>query len=294
MLLRVGKMVGGFLLLNVILLVYYTLKGAGEPYLRSALMQNIGYLSSWGGQEQTGGLPMGLLIRVAVGGVLALGLVGFKKKLGDGLVLLGLWFVGGMFGALLSERPYPHYLMEIVPPLCLLGGLMLGEKKKMRKMSAGLLIGGLILTVVVWKKYDFWEYKTVPYYKNYLSYVRGEKTKDEYFSYWGDHIDSNYRVAEEVEKRTEEEDKIFVWGTEPAIYYLSDRLPVGRYTVAYHVKDFNGYEETMEKIKKENPKIMLVLRNEGGEFEEFFEYLQGRYELEIVDEEWELWRRIGI
>ena len=289
---RVCLVISGFLVLNVMFFAYYALKGAAEPYLRSALMQNIGYLSSWGGQEESGGLPIGLLMRAGVGGGLALLLVMYKKKLGNGVMLLGLWFIGGMFGALLSERPYPHYLIEIVVPLSLLGGIVLGGEKKIRKISWGMLVMGLVLTVVVWKGYKFWEYPTTAYYKNYLAYATGQKTEDEYFSYWGDGILSNYRMAKLVRERTDKEDRIFVWGTEPAVYYLSDRLPVGRYTVAYHVKDFNGYEETMEAIKREDPKIMLRLKSEKGEFDEFYDYLYMNYRLEKEDGDWELWRKV--
>jgi len=288
---RVGLIISGFLVLNVIFFAYYASKGAAEPYLRSALMQNIGYLSSWSGQEGSGGLPIGLLMRAGVGGILAWLLVSFKKKLGKGLMLLGLWFIGGMFGALLSERPYPHYLMEIVVPLSLLGGIVLGGEKKIRKISLGVLVAGLVLTVVVWKGYKFWEYPMSAYYKNYLAYATDKKTEDEYFSYWGDGILSNYRMAKLVRERTGKEDRIFVWGTEPAVYYLSDRLPVGRYTVAYHVKDFNGYEETMEAIKREDPKVMLRLKSEKGEFDEFYDYLYMNYRLEKEDGDWELWRK---
>jgi hypothetical protein len=292
---RIGMIMGGFLVLNVLFFVYYGLKGAAEPYLRSALMQNIGYLSSWGGQEQTtGGLPTGLLMRVVLGGILALLLIKFRKKLGNGLVLLGLWFVGGMFGALLSERPYPHYLMEVIPPLALMGGVVLGGEEKVKKVGLKILVIGLILFWLAWREYEFWEYPVGKYYKNYLAYARGEKTESEYFSYWGEGVLANYRIANLVRAQTGEKDRIFVWGTEPAVYYLSNRLPVGRYTVAYHVKDFNGYEETMEAIKREEPKVMLKLKSENGEFGEFFDYLYKNYELEKEDGDWELWRRMGL
>ncbi|MCG2692157.1 hypothetical protein L6272_05010, partial [Microgenomates group bacterium] len=43
---------------------------------------------------------------------------------------------------------------------------------------------------------------------------------------------------------------------------------VGRYTVAYHVVDFNGYEETMKAWKKQPPKVVLVMDYEKRPFKE--------------------------
>ncbi|HKZ35580.1 MAG TPA: hypothetical protein VJ242_02585, partial [Patescibacteria group bacterium] len=47
----------GFTLPILATLIYYSIVGGFEPYLRSALLQNVGYLSSWGGSNQ------GLLLR---------------------------------------------------------------------------------------------------------------------------------------------------------------------------------------------------------------------------------------
>ena len=125
---RLGLRLGGM----AVFLAYYSLKGAGEPYLRSALMQNIGYLSSWSGGAGGGLLASPLVQRGFLALGLSGGLVAIRKKIGDEVFGLGLWLVWGLFGALLSERPYPHYMIEVVPSLALLSGLMVSKKWRKR------------------------------------------------------------------------------------------------------------------------------------------------------------------
>jgi len=56
-------------------------------------------------------------------------------------------------------------------------------------------------------------------------------------------------------------------------------LPIGRYTVAYHVIDFNGFEETIEAFDKFKPKVVMVMEYEKREFRELNSRLATDYVL---------------
>jgi len=272
-------MILGFLLPNLAVGGYYFSQGAGERYLGSALLQNMPYLTSWGGEGGGGSiLENGLVQRGLVLLVITGVIFWQKKKMERWEGLLSLWFVWGMFGVLLSERPYPHYFLEIVPVLSLIFGWSL-MKGKVRKI---MLLGALGLIAVSYGYYRFWAYPVAKYYENFWQWSIGKKSKIGYMRYWGESVLMDYKVGEYIKEITEEKDRIYVWGTAPGIYYLSDRLPVGRYTVAYHVADFDGYEETMEAIKKNMPKVIVKLQLEKLEFAELFELMEEEYVLDRV------------
>jgi len=275
---KVWMIVLGFLIPVLLSIIYYWAVGAGESYVRSALGQNIGYLSSWEGESKPF-YESGLFVR----GMIAMASVGviwlLRQRLGSNFGLVALWFVGALFGAMLSGRPYPHYLIEVVPPGGLLLGMLVFEKGKKYWMKLVVGVGLIALTFWAVIAYKFWYYKSLPYYKNFVSYVLGNKNEEEYRRFFGEGVVRNYKVAEYILEMTEPEEKIFVWGTEPAIYVLSNRLPVGRYTVAYHVLDFNASEETVDALLKERPRVVVKMVNEKNYFDGLERVLISKYAL---------------
>ncbi len=266
----------GFLLPIVLSVIYYTLVGAGESYIRSALGQNIGYLSSWEGNNQPF-YQSGLFIR----GVIFILLVALvylsKKKLTISFALISLWFVGALFGALLSGRPYPHYFIEILPAgTLLLGMLIFANKNKTSK-----IIGFILLFLTFWSVnfYKFWYYPSLPYYRNFISYISHRKTENEFRQFWGDKVIANYQTADYILKITDPDEKIFVWGTEPAIYALSNRLPVGKYTVSYHILDFKASDEIAKILVQEKPRVIIKIRDEKHQFNQLNGLLANNYAL---------------
>ncbi|MEA3354899.1 MAG: hypothetical protein U9Q63_00220 [Patescibacteria group bacterium] len=277
----------GFLLPVLISVAYYTWVGAGERYLRSALMQNIGYLASWStGEHSSGGLATqsGIIIRA---GLLLAAVSGFwgiskKFKLSSGLNFSVVWFLFGLFGALLSERPYPHYLIQPIIPLAILISYFLFKKERVIK---SVVLGLIIVSGFYYYQIGFWHYPILPYYKNYIDYRLGKKSLEEYRNYFDWRVSQTYRVAELIMTTTLESDRLFIWGDEPGIYPLSNRLPIGRYTVAYHVVDFNGFDETILAFDKHKPKIVVVMEYEKRLFPELKTRLATDYVLiEKIDQ----------
>ncbi len=285
---RTWLIVLGFLGPILLTVIYYFSEGAGEPYIRSALGQNIGYLSSWEGGSQPFYMS-GLFVR---GMIMMFGIVFtwlLRKKLGIEWGLVILWFIGALFGSQLSGRPYPHYLIEILPPATLLVGMMIKKNEWLKKIVGISFLGLVVLSVV---GYRFWYYESWPYYKNFVSYISGNQNKNEFYEFWGKGVTRNYEVANYIKNITEENEKIFVWGTEPAIYALSDRLPVGKYTVAYHIVDFKAKEETMVTLKKEQPRVVINMMSEKEPFDEFHAWKESNYGVAKIIDDAEVYIRI--
>lgn len=253
----------GFLFPILATIIYYFAKGAASQYLIAAFLQNIGYLSSWKAGSQTGSpAQSGLFLR----GLAALGftflLWFFRKRFEKTSLLVFLWFAFSLFAALLSERPYPHYLIQTLPPLCLFS-FFLFDKKVGEKIIAAALFFSLLFSIIFFR---FWYYSSLPYYQNFARFILGIIPQEKYLESFGQDVNQNYKLASFLSENTQKNEKIFVWGDSPCVYALSRRLPVGRYATSYHIIDFEDYQQILEAIEKQKPRFIIDLKNENRPF----------------------------
>lgn len=271
----------GFVLPITLSIAYYATKGALFPYLYSALLQNIGYLGSWSAGKQGGAETLarsGFMVRSMLLGICIVLLLKAKKwlTLSMPLQFSVVWFLFALYGALLSERPYPHYLIQPAVPAALALTFLVFEKQKKAQITV-FAVG--FVAVVSYSNVGFWQYPILSYYQNFLNWTLKRETTERYFSYFGNQVNRTYRVAKYIKLMTRPEDRLFVWGDEPMVYALSERLPVGRYTVAYHVADFNGYEETIAVLRNTRPPIILTFQGETRPFPALLSELSSQYVL---------------
>jgi hypothetical protein len=232
--------------------IYFALKGAFLPFLSAALLQNFGYLSSWAtGTQQSSATSGGLLWRGLI--MLFCWLIFYffyrKKYLNKNSFFLLSWFIATLFAALLSGRPYPHYLIEVLPPLCLLL-FSFRQSKIFLVLSLSLFAFSLFY-------YKFYYYRVFTYYDNFYTYALGKKSLSDYRAYFGSGLNDIYRISDQIKSQTTSSDRIFVWGDQSFIYPLSDRLPATKYIVAYHVVDFQAYDSTLSQLQALTPKIIV-------------------------------------
>jgi len=246
--------------------LYFLRAGAINDFLAAALLQNFGYLSSWQHGASSGNIvPSGLMMRLIIMLVswVLFYVLYLGKKTNSKLLFLMMWFLATIFGALLSGRPYPHYLIQVLPPFVML--LAYGWTL--------VIVLAILATVIL--KYKFYFYRTIPYYVNFYANNRNFR------NYFGGNVESIYKIADYIRKNSSEEDKIFVWGNEPYLFPLSDRLPATKYIVTYHIEDFKGYDLTMEQLKINMPKFVVYYKMNGKEFSKLNEFLCKYY---YVDE----------
>lgn len=241
-----------FIIPILLFTLYFTLKNAFSPFIFAALLQNFGYLSSWStGTQQSSLASGGLLGRGVI--LLLLWLLSFflyhRKIISKNIFFLSAWLFAALFGALLSGRPYPHYLIEVLPPLCL---LLFSFSKA--KIWTTLVTIFLVLSIF---KYKFYFYPVFSYYTNFYTYALGKKSLDAYRLYFSPEMTQNYALANKIRSLTTSEDRIYVWGDQSYLYPLSDRLPSTKYIVSYHVVDFNAYDLTMSQLKAITPKLII-------------------------------------
>jgi len=263
----------GFLLPILVTFVYYASKNALSFYLSAAFFQNLPYLSSWTPDKtKVASLPLPLILRAFfLGGILVFIFL-YRKKLSLTTTLILTWFPFSLFAALLSSRPYPHYLLQVLPSLAFSWGLPISKSKE---KIIPIIFSIILIFSFFWFK--FWYYPNIFYYKNFYQFIVGQKTKEEYVNYFGSQTKFLYQTASYLKTHTTPEQKIFLWSNQPSIYALANRLPATRLIVAYHIIDFNGWEETINTLRQNPPPYIVVSREEKRPFKELLFFLQDYY-----------------
>ena len=259
--------------------LYYLISGAFQQFIVAALLQNFGYLSSWTtGTHSSSATSGGLTIRAAflIFSFIFLFLLYYKKIISRQLTFILLWFAATLFGVLLSGRPYPHYLIQLLPPLSLLIVLLFSLKPLLSKIPIVICFSILIFSLI---KYHFYFYSTYSYYKNYYSYAFKLKPTADYNNYFGSQVNQIYQLAKIIDDQTTSQDRIFVWGDHPYLYALSNRLPTTKYTVAYHIVDFNGYDLTMSQLQAHFPSLIIYYGNQNRPFPNLDNFIIRYYSL---------------
>jgi hypothetical protein len=252
-------LLGGYLLPILLTALFFLIRGAFGLFLDACFKQTLGYLFSW----KTGShifsfsslVKSDLLARSII--LLAgLGvLFSFRKKLNFPLLFISLWFIFALFGATLSGRPYPHYLLQVLPPFSLMMALPFAVKAKSKWIVVGSLAVLLSMSII---RYRFWFYPTLSYYQNFCQFILGQKNKIDYLAFFGSETPQIYELAQFVNENTAPEERIFVWGNNPHLYALSRRLPAGPYTVAYHIQDFHQEKLVTSLIGQKLPSLIIV------------------------------------
>jgi len=256
---------------------YYYLQGAFIPFLNASLFQNFGYLSSWSTGTQTSSVSSGGVVSRFIILLIFWALIFLIKNreiISKKFSFLLFWFSATIFGSLLSGRPYPHYLIQVLPPLTLIIVECLDFKERKKQILSTCSL--FFFTLIVFK-FQFYFYPVFSYYSNFYSYAVGQKSTVDYRNYFGSQTNDIYEISDFIKTNTNPTDKIFVWGDQAYIYALSDRLPSSKYTVSYHILDFNGYQSTMNKIKANLPKFIVFYQMPSRSFPDLDNFINNYY-----------------
>lgn len=249
----------GFSLPIIITFVWYTLRGAFHDYLIAGFLQNFGYLSTFRPDDAQKSFLVKngpLLLRGGLTLFGTLALFPFRKKLSKEYIFLTIWLFFTLFAVTLSERPYPHYLLQSTAPAAMMFAILFA----MPSIEQAIVIIPLAVMLVVPVYYKFWYYSTSAYYTRFLNFAVGKTSKEEYLTQFGGHVPMSYKTAEFLLNTTQKGDKVFVWGPEnQTVYALARRFPPIKYVAQYHINDFTTPEEVLKKIESDSPKAIVFL-----------------------------------
>jgi len=256
-----GYLALGFIVPIALTFVWYALRGALSEYAIAAFLQN----------------AIGLVI-----------LYWKRKKLSKQFIFLTTWLLFSLFAIALSERPYPHYLIQAVPTISFFFAILFTNKSLEQSLS----IIPLSLAFFVPVYFNFWYYPTASYYVRFVRFSVGQMNRESYLRTFGNHVPRDYKIAEFIVQSTERNEKIFVWGGDAVIYALSRRLPPIKYVANYHINDYSSKEEVVRALVKDKPKL-IVLLPETPSFPQIIPLLRESYILVSTFDSAEIWIQIS-
>lgn len=243
---------GFFIPIFLTAVFFFFQKDAFSYFIDATFFANIGYV----GYGNNFLFPQGLLVLklLALGAVTAI-LFKNRNKIGNTEIFILTWFAFSLFSALFSGRPYTHYLLVLISSFSLLAGLIL-YNKKLRRIHLIILVLSII---VLYKNFSFFT-KIPQYYYNFLSFVTNNESVLSYRNFFDKQTAVDYELSSYVLLHTNKNDNIFIWGNNPQVYKMANKLPPGKYTVAYHITGYkDGIKETSEMLKIKNPKIIIIM-----------------------------------
>lgn len=267
-----GLAILGTLTPIILSVLYYQAIGHGQAYLDFGLLYNFRYVKNWN-------LPFThpLLVwlfsmpgKLVIVGLVIGGLSLLKKQVSLRFKFVASWLVLALLASTLSNRPYPHYYLQVVPPAVMMVGFIIEElvkllgwaRPKKRFNASDVVIGStlmaLLVAVFVLLKVGF--YPTVSYYTRFGRYLTGQMPREEYYQSFDSLMNDNYKAAQIIQKS--DDPYLFIWGTNPTLYALTKKIPTGRFIVSFHIKDFAAQEETLVDMLAKKPKFVVTMNNE--------------------------------
>lgn len=261
--LKILKLEAGFLLPLLLTTGYLYYQGALRDFINQAILNNLKYIS-W----QTDFLiPHGLTVVKTL--ILLLIVAIFYKKRGEfskRKIFIFLWLTFSLFGATISNRPYPHYLLQVAPSFSLTMGILFTP------LGIFLIILTLTIATTQFKLGSHSLSYLISYYQNFL---RGNSPL-----FYDPQVKTTYEIAEFLKKNTKADEGIFVWSDNTLIYALSQRRPVGRYPAAYHIKNNIEREgETIKTLSSKKPRFIILTLPVKHKFPALATLLQEEYNL---------------
>jgi hypothetical protein len=177
---------------------------------------NGGYLGAGGvvgyafrlGLRQTGWFLLGHAV------IVVLAALAWRHRRDD--ADLWLWLLSGVVAVLAGLRFFPHYYLQILPPLCLLATRALSSRPVLTR--PWVLACMFVVVVATTSLY------AVPAF--------------------GAHDDSDaaiaFSVARYVNQHTRPDEKVFVWGHAPEVYWASGRRPSARFVTTGYLTGESG------------------------------------------------------
>ena len=247
----------GFLIPTAVIVLFFILNHAFSSFLTATLFSNVGYVGS--GNKLI--IPQGFLIlKLILLGSFSLFLFYKRRGLGNSFTFVSLWLAFSIFNAYFSQRPYTHYVLVLLPAFCLMVGLFT-LTKNFAKLSG---IFAIVTFIIVSLSFNFYV-KTIFYYPNFVSFITGNQSVNSYQKFFDQSTPINYGIANYINLYAKPKDIVFLWGNNPQVYYLTNKLPPGKYTVAYHITSYkDGFKDTQRGLNINQPKFIIIMPNVGS------------------------------
>ncbi len=247
----------GFFAPILFVTIYFFITRNFFDYLDGSFFSNINYV----GVGNKFIIPQGLLY---IKTVLLFGFVGFlywrRRNIDRAAMFILIWFAFSLFSAFFSQRPYTHYLIMTLPAF----SLMIGGIIELKKERIFMIIIIILSYLAINHSFGFHEEKFFNYYANLINFCQNKKDVSSYQAFFDPITPRDYEIARYVSLNTKRDENIFVWGNNAQLYKLTNKTPLLRYTVAYHITGYpKGINEMKKALDEKKPELIIVMPNVG-------------------------------
>jgi len=211
-------------------------------------------------------LPVALLAPLAM-----VGAVSYRRlSLPWAVHLLVPWAVFDFLAAKYGIHYFPHYYYPLIAPLSLLAAVTLaGIFHEARTAWPRLTTSQLLAILALVGLCLFYAWRLLPWYRHYspaeaflAMYSRESEVA----------LDAPELVAA-IQSYSDPDDKIFIWGAEPELYWLAERRATTRFIYHYPARDNPVLLRELLADLEESPPV-LVLIDEAEPAAEMREFVQ--------------------
>lgn len=237
--------------------LYFLANGAFSDFLSASFVQNVTYV----GYGNKFIIPQGLLLlKLVLLALIVITLFRKRRVFSRSLLFIILSFSFAAFNAFFSQRPYTHYLLVLLPSLLLLFGLICFDKIEGKQKRFAVAIFSLVSFFVL-ISFRFY-IKTPLYYYNFISFITMQKSVADYRGFFDGATPRDYELTDYINLYNKKQ-FLFIWGNNAQLYKLTDTLPPGRYTVAYHITATQkSIDETKNALEEKKPHFIITMSND--------------------------------
>lgn len=122
----------------------------------------------------------------------------------------------------------------------------------------------ILILYLVTSNFNFYN-KTASYYQNFISFIFFNKSVPDYQKFFDRNTPRDYELAQFTKSHLKPKDTLFIWGNNAQVYKLTGILPLGRFTVKYHMKaNKQTMKETEQIIIIKKPTLIIITSQEDS------------------------------
>jgi hypothetical protein len=245
--------------------------------------------------------------------IVGLGLLILWRSSKKYAIELGLWVLIAFIIVLIQNRFFRYHCHLLCPPIAIISAvgfnhLFFSETSGVRDKQLGQkqpaqILGILLLAIVVF------QIAIHPMYEvsNWVAYISQQTSREEYYAGFGDIPDTDIQAANYIQERTKADDRIYVWGWNAAIYYLSARESSSRFGYSMPLLMGEGteirsaYRTELINSLTTNPPVYIVIGPQSDQilgkdydlddFKELADFVTAKYTQEAKFGDLILYRR---
>jgi 4-amino-4-deoxy-L-arabinose transferase-like glycosyltransferase len=188
--------------------------------------------------------------------------------------LPALWLSLTLAAAMLTGRPYSHYLLQMMPPLALLVVLLaskvrLSWRPRLRQAPA---LGVAMTLVLLWTAVVVPAFrgnvlampytKAEDYYANFFGWAAGLRSEEAYNRYFDKRVGLTLHLNSELAQLGVRGESMFIWGEYPWVYSMTGSRPATRYMTSFYTLLITDLDlELGQTLIDADPRFIMVMND---------------------------------